>query len=295
MSSTGFYLMHRGWQDHPVFRGEEFSRRDAFVWMIEEASYRDRRVAMPKGEVTLTRGQFSHSLRFMAKAWKWDEAKVRRFLTSLSKSQIIDASTDAGQTLVTICNYVKYQTLQEQPDAPTDAGATQQRRGNDANENEGNKGNEVKTGAKAPVGARARSSSPEFSRLPDDWTPTRFSDGSAARAVTDRRGSEWAKLQLEDFKAWAANAENKPGKGMKVDWQLAFGKWINEQDRKEPTHGRPTRERSAQPDLRGPRPDPALDMLRASRRAEAEEGAPGSGQDHRGTGLALPSDRSDRP
>jgi hypothetical protein len=145
MASAGFYFMHRGWQDHPVFRGEEFSRRDAFVWMVEEASYRERRIAVPKGELILSRGQFSHSLRFMAKAWKWEEPKVRRFIASLSNAKIIDASTDAGQTVITVCNYGKYQGLDDAPDAPIDAEMTQQRRGNDANKKkeireEGNRG-----------------------------------------------------------------------------------------------------------------------------------------------------------
>lgn len=139
----GFYLMHRGWQDHPVFRGEAFSRRDAFVWLIEEAAFVERRVAAPKGEVRLARGQLCASLRFMAKAWKWDEPRVRRFIASLQKAQIIDASTDAGQTVITICNYDVYQAPTRAPDAGTDAAATQHRRGTDANDKELNNGNKV--------------------------------------------------------------------------------------------------------------------------------------------------------
>lgn len=134
---SGFYLMHRGWQDHSIFRNEAFSRRDAFVWMIEEAAFQDGEVWIGGTMLRLKRGQFSHSLRFMAKAWKWDEAKVRRFLKSTQEAKIIDASTDAGQTVITICNYDKYQTVSPQDDAPIDAAATQQRRGSDAKNKEG--------------------------------------------------------------------------------------------------------------------------------------------------------------
>lgn len=141
---SGFYLLHRGWQDNPVFRNEAFSRRDAFVWMVEQAAYAERRVAGPRGEIVLQRGQFSHSLRFMARAWKWDEAKVRRFVSALVAAQIIDAATDAGQMLVTLCNYDKYQTPAAAPDAATAAAATQQRRGGDAKKKEGNEGKEGK-------------------------------------------------------------------------------------------------------------------------------------------------------
>ena len=150
----GFYLMHRGWQDHPVFRGEAFSRRDAFVWLIEEAAYSARRVAAPKGEVRLARGQLCASLRFMAKAWKWDEPKVRRFIASLTKAQIIDASTDAGQTVITLRNYDVYQARPGGPDAATDAAPTQERRSTDANDKEGNQGKEYVVDASASAGAR---------------------------------------------------------------------------------------------------------------------------------------------
>ncbi len=80
--------------------------------------------------------------------------------------------------------------------------------------------------------ARARRKA-EFHRLPDEWKPDRFGDGSAAREVVDRRGLPWAKVQLEDFRAWAANAEDKDGQGRKLDWQSAFAKWINKADRED--------------------------------------------------------------
>lgn len=139
---SGYYLMHRGWMENPVFRNEAFSRRDAFVWLIENAAYSVTRAPTPRGTVELHRGQLCASLRYLAKAWRWDEAKVRRFLQSLQKEKIIDASTDAGQTVVTICNYDKYQLPAKATDAPDDAAATQQRRGGDANINKGNTGKE---------------------------------------------------------------------------------------------------------------------------------------------------------
>ncbi|MDY7525505.1 hypothetical protein [Sphingomonas sp. 10B4] len=138
MSQGGFYLMHRGWQDNPVFRNEEYSRRDAFVWLIEEAAYKPTRVHAGSGAISLNRGQLSHSLRFMAKAWQWDEARVRRFIASLVREGIIDAVADAGQTVITICNYETYQSLSQAPDAADDASTTQQRRSDDAKKNEVN-------------------------------------------------------------------------------------------------------------------------------------------------------------
>ncbi len=72
-------------------------------------------------------------------------------------------------------------------------------------------------------------------RLPEDWKPVRFADGTVAREIIDRRGGEWARAAMESFRNWAANAEHKPGKGLKTDWQRAWGNWIIEQDNR---HGR---------------------------------------------------------
>ena len=171
---SSFYLMHRGWQENPVFRNEEFSKRDAFVWLIEEAAYRPTRIHAATGALDLKRGQLSHSLRFMAKAWRWDEAKVRRFLASLVKAEIIDAATDAGQTVVTICNYDKYQAPAAANDAADDAATTQQRRGGDANLKEGNKGKKEEETLPSGSVARARKADP-FPR-PDWADPAVWSD-----------------------------------------------------------------------------------------------------------------------
>ena len=133
---SGWYLMHRGWMDNPVFRNEPYGRRDAFVWLIENAAHKPTRITTPKGEIELDRGQLSYSLRYIAKAWRWDEAKVRRYFISLEKCKIIDAETDAGQTKITICNYGRYQAFAKAADAANDAEATQDRRRSDANKKE---------------------------------------------------------------------------------------------------------------------------------------------------------------
>lgn len=49
----------------------------------------------------------------MAKAFGWSEPRVRRFLNRLKADAMIDAASDAGQTVITICHYDKYQAPQE--------------------------------------------------------------------------------------------------------------------------------------------------------------------------------------
>lgn len=139
---SGFFLIHRGWQEQPLFGNEPFDRRSAFIWLIENTNFADKDIDINGKTVTVKRGQICASLRFMAKAWKWDEAKVRRFLKRAQVEKIIDAATDAGQTIITICNYEKYQAPKKLTDAANDAEAPQQRRGGDAKYKEGKEGKE---------------------------------------------------------------------------------------------------------------------------------------------------------
>ena len=138
---SGRYWMARGWMDHSLFRGEPYSKAQAWCWLIEKAAWKRHRIAIGGKEIFLRRGQLSYSTRYMAKAWGWSEAKVRRVLRLFQKWSNIDAATDAGQTVITICNYDKYQAPETRTDAPIDAKVTQERRRSDANKKKGNKGN----------------------------------------------------------------------------------------------------------------------------------------------------------
>ncbi len=126
--------MRRGWMDHPALSGkrEPFCRRAAWAWLVENAAWQDRQVNIAGRTITLDRGQLTASLRFLAAAWGWSEPAVRRFIERLKTDALIDAATDAGQLVITICNYDENQTLASATDAvsdaPSDAEVTQQRR-----------------------------------------------------------------------------------------------------------------------------------------------------------------------
>ena len=132
MSERGVFAVDRGLFDHPFFKSEPFTEREAFQWLIAEASFRDRTRRIGNVVVKLSRGQLAASLRFMAKKFDWNEPRVRRFLTRLKNDAMIDAQTDAGLTVITITNYKKYQRVSLPNDAETyeanDAAPTQHRR-----------------------------------------------------------------------------------------------------------------------------------------------------------------------
>ncbi|MAW99540.1 MAG: hypothetical protein CMN72_07805 [Sphingomonas sp.] len=117
---------------------------------------------------------------------------------------------------------------------------------------------------KTSSSSKARASKPDKLkpfRLPDDWQPLRFGDGTIARSVIDRRGIDWARAALESFRSWAANADDRNGAGRKLDWQAAWNKWVIEQDKRDGSRTRHDHEQqSSNPIVRA----------RLARRAEAD-------------------------
>lgn len=123
--------------DHPDLAKSEFSEREAFLWLVSEASWRPRRVRSGKAVVDLERGQLCASVRFMASAWMWSKSRVDRFLKRVQAVEMIRAESGTGQLIITVCNYDKFQ-------GQRDTGGTvagQQRDSSGTNENKGNKGN----------------------------------------------------------------------------------------------------------------------------------------------------------
>ncbi|MCC8956146.1 hypothetical protein H8B02_22755 [Bradyrhizobium sp. Pear77] len=132
MSERGVFAIDRGIWDHPTFANEPLTEREAWIWLIGEASFKARTRRIGSAVIELKRGQLAASLRFMAEKWGWTDSRVRRFLERLKIDSMIGTATDAGVTVVTVSNYNKYQRVSlpsdAARDAQSDAAATQERR-----------------------------------------------------------------------------------------------------------------------------------------------------------------------
>jgi len=133
--SEGWICLHRGWRDNPIFKGE-FSRADAWVWLIENACWKASRSRIKGEAVELQRGELTFSQRFLADKWGWSKSRVDRFIADLRSEGMIETrskngatpghSAGQGQSIITICNYAKYQDISEvkRGNAEPDLGAT---------------------------------------------------------------------------------------------------------------------------------------------------------------------------
>lgn len=211
MTERGFFAVDRGFFEHPIFAPEPFTEREAFLWMIREAAYGDRRVRRGKEMLDLARGQLAHSLRFMATAWKWkSDARVRRFLNRLKTDAMVIIETTRETTRITICNYDRYQTTRRTErradDAPTDARATHERR----------KQEQINKGTKEVINKKAQAS-----RLPDDWQPSIEDIAYATGKGLSRSAVDYQAEKFRNY--WHARAGPN---AVKNSWHATWCNWI---------------------------------------------------------------------
>ena len=105
------YGIDRALWDHPAFEDEPYTQKQAWAWLIGAASYQEKRIRGPRGPVTLQRGEFVFSVRFLAEKWLWDRGRVLRFLHMLKKRDMLRADERDSNLVYSISNYNKFQIV----------------------------------------------------------------------------------------------------------------------------------------------------------------------------------------
>lgn len=111
MSERGVFAVDRGIFNDPDFANEPFTEREAFMWLISEAAWKDHRKRTDGKVIELKRGQLCHSVRFMAEAWQWSKSRVDRFLDRLENRDMIKRDRGTRTPVVTICKYDQFQRV----------------------------------------------------------------------------------------------------------------------------------------------------------------------------------------
>ena len=215
MSGGTFNVSRRIW-GHPVFKPSKYSEREAFLWMVSEASWKARTIRSSDGKVIidLDRSQLSHSLRFMADKWGWTKSTAERFLKKLEKRDMIKTSSGTAQNVITVCKYDEYQSKPSESgtadgtQGETDAGQTRDK------EEEGlNKGNKVKgNGADKPT------KNPK-SKIPENWIPN---DDDHAYAISKKIPQSSIKELADEFQAYWFDRNDRDSKKSERGWSQCW-------------------------------------------------------------------------
>ena len=97
-----------------------FSRFEAWLDILQSARFEDTKQLIGNRLIEVKRGQMLVSLRYLAARWQWSTKKVGTFLELLIQDGMIVKETpkETGQTVITICNYDKYNALTPKEETP---------------------------------------------------------------------------------------------------------------------------------------------------------------------------------
>lgn len=112
----GFITVERAIFDNPKMRGKDDIY--AAIWLVARAAWKPTTVKPVRHPVDLERGQCAYAVSFMATAWECSKATAHARLRHFEKIGFIRTEARTDCTLITVCNYDKYQ--QAPNDARTD-------------------------------------------------------------------------------------------------------------------------------------------------------------------------------
>lgn len=106
--NKGYFIMERGLFESPIFKDQPFSEREAWLWLKDRACYKPNIRRYKSKLITLSRGQVGTSFRQLSQTFRWGNERVNRYIQMLKDAGMITTDSSQGITIITICNYNKY-------------------------------------------------------------------------------------------------------------------------------------------------------------------------------------------
>ena len=122
--TKGYIKLYRELQDCWIWKGELFTRGQAWVDLLLMANHKDTKIPFGDHLEIVARGQFITSISKLSDKWGWSFNTVKRFLNLLESDNMLTRKSDNSKTLITIVNYGIYQAndidVDRQVDRPVD-------------------------------------------------------------------------------------------------------------------------------------------------------------------------------
>lgn len=186
MSTENGYLMlaRRSFGHFLWTEKRSLSKFEAWLDLLQLAAFAPTKRIIRGNVIELGRGELVGSLRYLGDRWNWNKDKVASFLGLIESDQMIRREARHSETVVTICNYDKYNTHPDtETDTHIDTGQTVARHRPDNIE----EGKEDEKG-KSFFGR------PEGSQQEGDWMPKGWRNWSEKRKSQTRVGWNTEKM-----------------------------------------------------------------------------------------------------
>ena len=115
--SNGWVKLHREMLYDPMWKGEKFTKAQAYIHLFLQANHQNSIVWLDSGEsVIVKRGELFTSQQKLAEEFNWDKRKVSRYLKGLEKAGKIKLTVKKRKfTLIFLTRYEKFQSDDKQP------------------------------------------------------------------------------------------------------------------------------------------------------------------------------------
>jgi hypothetical protein len=135
---TGWYAVQRGITAHHLFERKP-DRLAVWMWLMDNAAWKDTTHDVKGHTVVVLRGSVCVSERHIADKCGVGYQVVRTAIKRFASEQMLNATPTHGKSLITLCNYGKYQDVNGEANAAPNATLTQRQRNANAQKEQGNK------------------------------------------------------------------------------------------------------------------------------------------------------------
>lgn len=222
MSDWGTFSVARDIWDHPVLSCKEpFTKREAWMWLLSAAAWKPYKHGDCGRIVSLERGEFCHSIRFLERKWDWLPGRVERFLKTLEKYDMIRDTSRDGSKVYLISKYNEYQLgagekRDSERDSNRDTTATPSRQDRDKVETFNHSNNK-------PSSLRSDGSAPKRAmRIPENF-PSQAQFEAAVEFWTERGRSDLCATVADEAQNFR---DHNIAKGeTALDWEAKWRTW----------------------------------------------------------------------
>lgn len=216
------FAVDRGIWDDPDFPSEPFSEREAWIWLVGAAAWKDGKIRCAVGVVELKRGEFSFAIRFLAERWSWSKSRVDRFLNRLENRDMIRDTSRDGSKIYFLKNYNAFQIVGV-PKRDENGTAAGHERDTSGTKKKQDKQDKHDLFAASGGEATGNGSGKNRTQLPQEF-PHQAAKDAAVKFWTERNRPDLAKT-VEEQAAQFRDHHTSRGNRM-MDWPAAWRTWI---------------------------------------------------------------------
>ena len=223
--SVGYVKIHRDLVDHELWLKSPFTDGQAWVDLIMLANHKTGWIYSRGIRMDVERGQVGWSILSLSKRWRWDRSTVKKFLTFLQQQKMIKIQQQNNHitTIISICNYDKWQSgsaTESATESATNPATAQQQNQQQRNTNKKNK--ECKEELHAVPEERLTWMTPFFNAWQEIYLGE-MNCGKWAKVLNKRIKSDGQDKTLAHFKNFLSSTEVDFAFTAKFD--ESFGMW----------------------------------------------------------------------